>query len=180
MASESDSSGTLKKGKSEPTLIMSQVIGNFEPFEEHSDFKEYLERFEVFADINGITDEVEKTKWLLAYGGPVLFKKIKCCSKNAPSTTALKTLKPELFRLLAPKNIVVLERAKFNLRDQNQGETVSEYALALRALSQFCEFEAALDSALRDRFVIGIRNANTRTALLRSGKTSFDQVVAEV
>ena len=159
---------------------MSQIVGNLEAFEAHASIIEYLERFENFADLNQVREGVDKTKWLLVYAGPILYSKIKsACSPANPNSVAYLTLKPQLLKLLAPKNIEVLERAKFNLRDQNAGETASEYALALRSLAEFCQFGNGLDGALRDRFVIGLRSSNARSMILKSGKTTFDQVVAE-
>lgn len=163
----------------EETPKMSSVIGNFEQFSEHSDFEGYLERFESFLVVNKISDEKIKTQWFINFGGPVLFKNIKSvCAPQKPGEVAFKDLLPKLEELLKPKNIEVLERATFNSRSQGLGENISAYALALRELAQSCNFGPGLDSYLRDRFIVGLKNNNMKHSILKSNPKSFYEALS--
>ena len=51
------------------------------------------------------------------------------------------------------------ERACFNIRVQEEGEPVDSFITALYSLSEHCQFGALQDEMLRDRIVVGIRNA---------------------
>ena len=54
---------------------------------------------------------------------------------------------------------VIYERARFNKRDQLEGETAEEYITTLYSLVKTCNYKADLvDEMLRDRLVAGIRD----------------------
>ena len=52
---------------------------------------------------------------------------------------------------------VIFERARFNKRDQLEGETAEEYITTLYGLVKTCDYPADLvDEMLRDRLIVGI------------------------
>ena len=53
---------------------------------------------------------------------------------------------------------VIYERARFNKRDQREGESAEEYIAALYQLVETCEYGTFRDELLRDRLVVGIRD----------------------
>ncbi|KAL3174341.1 hypothetical protein MRX96_040930 [Rhipicephalus microplus] len=55
------------------------------------------------------------------------------------------------------KNIVY-ESARFNLRRQQLGETVDQFATELSELANRCEFAGMKERLVRDRFVVGLRD----------------------
>lgn len=60
------------------------------------------------------------------------------------------------------------ERFIFNQRKQAEGESFELYVSALRQLVKSCNYcNNCIDSLLRDRIVLGIRDANTQSALLK-------------
>ena len=79
------------------------------------------------------------------------------------------------------KNIIY-ERAKFNTRDQKEGETADEYITALYELIETCEYGTFKEEILRDRLVVGIRDKRMSEKLqleadltLESAKKSIRQ-----
>ena len=54
---------------------------------------------------------------------------------------------------------VILERARFNRRSQPEGESAEQYITALYGLVETCEYGNLRDEMLRDRIVVGIRDA---------------------
>ena len=79
------------------------------------------------------------------------------------------------------KNIIY-ERAKFNTRDQREGETADEYITALYELIETCEYGTLNKKILRDRLVVGIRDKRMSEKLqleadltLESAKKSIHQ-----
>ena len=66
-----------------------------------------------------------------------------------------------------PKPLIIGERYKFNQRNQQPGEPLSEYVAELRRLASTCKFGAFLDDALRDRLVCGLGTENSRRRLLQ-------------
>ena len=65
-----------------------------------------------------------------------------------------------------PEPSIIAERYRFNRRSQQMGETISQYAVAIRQLSMICKFGPFLDDALRDRFVCGLSSEASQKRLL--------------
>ena len=53
---------------------------------------------------------------------------------------------------------MIFERARFNLRNQREGESVEQYITALYQLIETCNYKQLTDEMLRDRLVVGIRD----------------------
>ena len=53
----------------------------------------------------------------------------------------------------------IFERAKFNQRKQEEGESVDTFVTALHTLVKHCEYGALQDQMIRDRLVVGLRDA---------------------
>ena len=56
------------------------------------------------------------------------------------------------------KRNVIFERAKFNLRSQQEGETVDVFITNLFNLAEHCNFGVLREELIRDRIVVGIRD----------------------
>ena len=52
----------------------------------------------------------------------------------------------------------IYERARFNRRDQREGESIEQYLTALYELVEKCDYGELKDELLRDRIVVGIRD----------------------
>ena len=55
------------------------------------------------------------------------------------------------------KNIII-ERARFNSRHQQEGETSEQYITALYHLVETCNSAGLREEIIRDRLVVGIRD----------------------
>ena len=51
---------------------------------------------------------------------------------------------------------VIYERARFNLRTQQPGESAEQFIIALYTLSESCEYGTMREQLIRDRLVVGI------------------------
>ena len=54
---------------------------------------------------------------------------------------------------------VIYERAKFNLRKQEEGETIAAFINDLYILVEHCEYGDLQDEMIRDRLVVGLRDS---------------------
>ena len=55
---------------------------------------------------------------------------------------------------------VIFERAKFNQRQEEQGETVDSFITSLHYLAEHCGYGQLHDEMIRDRLVVGLRDNN--------------------
>ena len=117
-------------------------------------------------------DDKQQKTILLSVGGNELFTT--CKSVAQPKDLTRVTYK-EVIALSSnhhmPKPNKIVERFKFNQRNQKQGESISEYIAELRKLSQFCEFNG-LEDMLRVKIVCGMSNESLQKHPL-SDKTNL-------
>ena len=78
---------------------------------------------------------------------------------------------------LAPKPLGIAERFRFHKRNQGEEETVAQYVAVLKRLSEYCEFGAYLEDALRDRFVCGLKSETVQKRLLTEKDLTFHKAV---
>ncbi len=57
------------------------------------------------------------------------------------------------------KRNVIYERARFNIRRQEEGEPVDAFITSMYTLAEHCGYGPLHDEMIRDRIVVGIRNA---------------------
>lgn len=69
------------------------------------------------------------------------------------------------------------ERAKFNQRKQEEGETVDQFILDLHRLSEHCAFGGLSDEMIRDRIVVGIRNSALSLKLQMDAELPLEKAV---
>ena len=75
-------------------------------------------------------------------------------------------------------NPIIAERFHFYRRDQQTGESISEYLAELRKLATHCHFKAdLLEEALQDRFVCGLRREATQRRLLLEADLTLNKAL---
>lgn len=157
-----------------------RVFGSMEPYVLGENFEDYLWRLNNYFSLNKFSDENFKRQLLMNVIGATA------------STKIMKSLKPKELNQVGYKDVVkqcmkifigernsIVEHYKFSLRSQREGESISDFAVELQDIAEHCEFGNFLDTALRDRFVAGIRNTNIKQVLLNlNSDAKFENVVA--
>ncbi|KAM3956403.1 uncharacterized protein ACR2FA_009622, partial [Aphomia sociella] len=72
-----------------------------------------------------------------------------------------------------PKHCTFADKAKFYAATRNPGETLGDWAARLRGLASQCDFGAALDTNLTDRFVIGLGSGPERDKLFEQNASKL-------
>ena len=70
------------------------------------------------------------------------------------------------------KRNIIFERAKFNLRSQQEGESVETFITDLHCLAEHCEFGVLKDELIRDRIVVGLKDKKLSEKLQLNGEGS--------
>ena len=143
-------------------------VGTPEAFTPGSeDWSLYAQRFHHFLLANGITEESQKLHLLLALVGNSTFRLLtNLVAPRQPGELPFKEALTELESHFKPKPVKIAERFRFYKRNQQPGETVSEYVAELRRLATTCEFGTFLNEALCDRLVCGLREEAMQRRLL--------------
>ena len=72
---------------------------------------------------------------------------------------------------------VIFERAKFNCRGQEEGETVDEFVTALNKLAEHCNYGTLVEEMIRDRLVVDLRDAKLSEKLQLDSELTLEKAV---
>lgn len=75
---------------------------------------------------------------------------------------------------------IIFERARFNMRKQEQGETTDSFITAVHKLAEHCQFGALREELIRDRIVVGIRNISLSEKLQLDSQLTLSKAVNQV
>ena len=132
------------------------------PFEFHNpdDWPRWKRRFEQFCQASGLSaeDDSQQVSTLLY-----------CMGENAEDTLASTGISGEDRKRLAAviakfdaffqvRKNVIFERARFNQRNQEAGESAEQFITSLYSLADNCAYGDLKDDLIRDRIVVGIRD----------------------
>ena len=126
-------------------------------------------RFEFYCVANGIRgDNADKKRaHFVTLLGQETFAKLKTlASPIAVSELTLDAIKQHLNNYFRPVTVEIAERFKFFKRNQKEQESFTDYMSELRRLAKTCNFDAYLETALRDQFVCGLWDVKCQRELL--------------
>ena len=72
----------------------------------------------------------------------------------------------------------IFERARFNQRKQEEGESVDSFITALYSLAKHCDYGALHDQMIRDRLVVGLRDAALSEKLQMDADLSLQTAIS--
>ncbi|XP_055711707.1 uncharacterized protein LOC129806892 [Phlebotomus papatasi] len=151
------------------------LVGQIEEFSADGDFNVYCERIENLFYMNSVSEDRMKCAIFLSFVGAETYKTLKAAIypeavRSKTYTEIIEVLKGKF----APKRSIIGERFVFYKRDQLEGETISEFVMALQTLAETCDFGEFLPWALRDRLVMGLSNERIKEKLISLDK-GFDE-----
>ena len=129
-------------------------------FRTPDDWPRWLQRFDQFRVTSGLADaaQAQQVSTLLY-----------CLGEEAELVLALTNITAELRRnyddvitrfqdFFKVCRNVIFERARFNRRAKQEGETAEQYIMELYRLADTCNYGDLRDEMIRDRLVVGIRD----------------------
>ncbi|XP_014214070.1 uncharacterized protein LOC106643440 [Copidosoma floridanum] len=141
-----------------------------------SKWERWLRRFEGALAIMKVTDDKLKATYLLHYVGEKAHDVL--CDTFGDATVSTKKyeeLTDKLKEMYASVTIEIAENFKFNCRKQQLGESVQDFAMALKKLGASCGFGDFLQKALRNQFVYGLSNQRIQNRLLETKDLTFEK-----
>ena len=132
-------------------------------------WKKRFEQFRVASGLNG-EDESRQVSTLLYCLGEEADAVLTSTNIKEEDKTKYDAVLGKFDAFFQVRKNTIFERARFNRRNQNEGESAEQYITALYSLVETCDYGALKDEMLRDRIVVGIRN----TALSEKMQTNAD------
>ncbi|CAK1578727.1 unnamed protein product [Parnassius mnemosyne] len=127
-----------------------------------------------FLRINNVTKEEIKSGILLTHLTDETYRLVR--NLAYPNTVESLTYN-ELVQILnshfKPKQCSFVDKANFFGATRSPGESLGDWAARLRGLASHCEFGDALETNLRDRFVLGLGSGPERDKLFEQNPTTL-------
>ncbi|XP_046841958.1 uncharacterized protein K02A2.6-like [Xenia sp. Carnegie-2017] len=141
-------------------------MGHMEEYSTSTDWKQYVERLEIFFEVNNVPREKQASSILTLMGSKMYALLRSITAPRRPKELTYNQIVETVTQHLEPKPIVIAERYKFHKAEQGQAESIREYIAKLQRLAETCEFGSYRDEAIRDRFVCGLRDRSIQRKLL--------------
>mgnify|MGYP000067250698 CR=1 FL=1 len=158
-------------------VVNSSFIGQVEEFIPGSDWKHYVERVEMFFEVNSVAED-KKVPTILTLMGNKMYALLRnIVSPRRPRDLSFEEIVDNLAKHLDPKPIVIAERFKFHKAEQQESESIRDFLARLKKLAETCEFGGYREEAIRDRFVCGLKERTIQRKLLAVADLTLQSAV---
>ena len=145
-------------------------------------WEKWIRRFERFRIASGLSaqdDEAQVNTLIYAMGDEAddILRSFGLSEANRKKYDAVKGKFNNHFD---QRRNVIFERARFNMRRQEESESVDTFITALYALAEHCGYGNLHDEMIRDRIVVGIRNRGQSEKLQLDSKLTLESAVTQV
>lgn len=155
-------------------MALNGIATMIEPYRKGSSFCDWVERLAYCFEANEVTDEMKKAH-LITLGGPVMYSELKLLYPNGALATAVYAdIVAKLKARLDKIEPDVIQRAQFNSRIRQNGETLEDFVLALKLQAEFCGFGDFKNMAIRDRIVAGVNDKALQQRLLNEENLTLE------
>ena len=155
-----------------------------EPFtfsrpEEWPKWRRRFERFRIASGLATKDDEIQVNTLLYSMGDEA-DDILRSFGLSEEDKKLYKPVLEEFDKHFIKRRNVIYERARFNSRKQEEGEPVDVFITALYTLAEHCNYGTLHDEMIRDRIVVGIRNAALSEKLQLSADLTLESAITQV
>jgi len=150
-------------------------------FTRPKEWPKWIRRFERFRKATGLDgkDEEIQVSTLIYSMGDAADDILRSFHLSEADSKKYNKVKSEFEAHFVQKRNVIYERARFNLRRQEEGETVDAFVTALYALAEHCEYGELHDQMIRDRIVVGIHDSSLSVKLQLDADLTLSEAVKQ-
>ncbi|GFS02824.1 polyprotein [Elysia marginata] len=158
--------------------MASNLFGSLEPFDTTTPFLEYKERLDFYFEANEVTTDAKKRVIFLTVVSQYTFRTIKdLCFPDRPKDKTYDELCTMLLTQFNPTPPKFVQRKKFEERSRAPLETIQNHVVALKKLSEHCQFGSTLQDRLLDRFVMGVNDEVIQRKLLLEDNLDLEKAI---
>jgi len=130
-------------------------------FKQPQEWPKWIRRFERFRSAAGLAEKAEEVQvnTLIYTMGDEADDILRSFQLTEEDKKDYKIVKEKFEAHFVKRRNIIFERAKFNMRKQEGGESVDAFITDLYALAEHCGYNALHDEMIRDRLVVGLRDA---------------------
>ena len=147
------------------------------------DWTRWIRRFEIFRKATGLDQKSgeNQVNTLIYSMGEAADDIMVSSGLTADDAKQYELVKNRLESHFIVKRVIIFERAKFNLRSQEEGESAETFITDLHCLEEHrqCEFGVLKDELIRDRIVVGLKDKKLSEKLQLDSKLTLEKVVTQ-
>ena len=142
----------------------------------------WIRRFERFRKASGLEEKAEEAQvnTLIYTMGDDADDIVRSFRLSEEDSTKYSVVRAKFDAHFVKRRNVIYERAKFNLRRQEEGEPVDSFITALYGLAEHCGYGDLHDEMIRDRIVVGIRDSSIAVKLQLDAELTLSKAVTLV
>ena len=151
-------------------------------FSHPEEWPKWVRRFERFRKASGLNekDEEAQVNTLVYSMGDEADDILRSFRLSEDDAKKYDTVKAKFDGHFVKRRNVIYERAKFNQRKQEPGESVDSFITALYGLAEYCGYSTLHDEMIRDRIVVGLRDARLSEKLQLDPDLTLEKAVTQV
>ena len=144
-------------------IIASYQIPAIEAFDfsTPTEWPNWIRHFERFRNASGIVDKSQESQMdtLIYSMGDKANDILQSFNLSAENLKSYKIVKERFDAHFIQRRNTIFERAKFNSRKQEAGESVDDFITDLHCLARYCNYGNLHEEMIRDRIVVDIRDS---------------------
>ena len=149
-------------------------------FQQPEEFQKWIRRFDRYLQAANLTSAARKTSTLVYCLGPQAEDVLSTFNLTAQQQNDYDVVRTNFLRYFNVRKNVIFERARFNLRMQQEGESAEQFIMNLYQLIEHCEYGAMTDELLRDKIVIGILDKELSKKLQLDDQLTLEKALTQV
>ena len=151
-------------------------------FRTPDDWPRWIRRFEQFRTASGLSESsaARQVSMLLYSVGEEAEAVLTSTGITEDERKVYATVLAKFDGYFKVRRNVIFERARFNRRNQEEGETAGKYITELYTLAENCNYGDLRDEMIRDRLVVGIRDTALSQQLQLDAELTLDKAKMKI
>ncbi|KAK0132392.1 hypothetical protein N1851_032733 [Merluccius polli] len=135
-----------------------------------------FERFRLASNLNSSSED-NQVNTLIYCMGDEADDILRGLTLSADQRRTYQGVRDGLQGFFVVKKNVIYERAKFNMRNQREGESVDLFVTALYALAEHCSYAMLHNELIRDRIVVGLQDKGLSERMQLDADLTLDKAI---
>ena len=150
-------------------------------FRRPEDWPKWARRFERFRKASGLDSKAEEVQvnTLLYSMGDTADDVLRSFKLSEEDAKHYETVVGKFEQHFVRRRNVIYERARFNQRSQEPGESANTFITALFTLAEHCGYAAMHDEMIRDRIVVGLRDARLSEKMQLEADLTLEKAITQ-
>ncbi|KAK0136800.1 hypothetical protein N1851_027011 [Merluccius polli] len=135
-----------------------------------------FERFRLASNLNSSSED-NQVNTLIYCMGDEADDILRGLTLSADQRRTYQGVRDGLQGFFVVKKNVIYERAKFNMRNQREGESVDSFVTALYVLAEHCSYAMLHNELIRDRIVVGLQDKGLSERMQLDADLTLDKAI---